>query len=426
MGPGGVAIFLGSRLVTRSRDSEYPFRQDSDFWYLTGFDHPGAIAVLRTDGGPAYTLFVEPRDRDREIWTGYRPGTEGALRDHEADEAYPESEFLTRLPELVRGARKIFHVLGRDGSVDAKITETLESLRLRSRQGGEPADAIVDPRSILHPMRLVKEAAELDILRRAAAITREAHRAAAKLAWPGVYEYELEAVLEYTFRRRGARGAAYSTIVGSGANATVLHYIRNDRALGEGELVLVDAGCELEGYASDVTRTYPVGGRFEGPSRALYEIVLAAHDAALEACAPGGSLPEVHDAAARTIVEGLVDLALLEGDVAELVAREAYKPFFMHSTSHWIGLDVHDVGSYKVGGSPRKLEPGMVFSVEPGLYVATDADVRDVRCRGIGVRIENDVAITDEGHENLTAEIPVDPGELEALVREGAAQMECR
>jgi Xaa-Pro aminopeptidase len=424
MDPGGVAIFLGSRLQTRSRDTEYPFRQDSDFWYLTGFDHPNAIAVLRRDGGPTYTLFVEPRDREREIWTGYRPGTEGALRDYGADEAFTNDEFPKRLPDLVRGARVLYHVLGRDASVDGAISQTLDMLRLRSRQNEEPADRIVDPRSIVHAMRLHKEPAELDIMRRAAEISREAHAAAARLAWPGNFEYELDAALEYQFRRRGARGAAYTSIVGGGANATVLHYVSNDQKLRANELVLIDAGCELEGYASDVTRTYPIGGRMSGPPRAIYEVVLAAQRAALECCRPGATLPEVHDTAVRVIVEGLVALSILEGEVDELVANEAHRPYYMHSTSHWLGLDVHDVGSYKQDGQPRPLEKGMVFTVEPGLYIAADADVSDIRYRGIGVRIEDDVVITDDGHENLTADIPVEPGALEALVREGTATAE--
>jgi Xaa-Pro aminopeptidase len=416
MGPDAIAIFLGAGLVTRSRDTQYPFRQDSDFWYLTGFDHPNATALLRTDGGPAFTLFVEPRDRDLETWTGYRPGVEGARCDYEADEAYPNTELLTRLPELLRGARRVFHVLGRSAAIDAKITETLEELRLRSRQGVEPAEAIVDPRSIVHPMRLFKEPAELDVMRRAADISREAHEQAARLAWPGTYEYELEAAIEYTFRRRGARGAAYTTIVGGGRNATVLHYVRNDQKLRESELVLVDAGAELDGYASDVTRTLPIGGRFSGPGRAVYEVVLAAQAAALACCRPGSTLPAVHDAALRTLVAGLLDLGLLAGDPAELVAREAYKPYYMHNTSHWLGLDVHDVGSYRVGGEPRVLEPGLVFTVEPGLYVPADDEKADARFRGIGVRIEDDVVVTADAHENLTAAIPKDPDELEALV----------
>jgi len=416
MGPDAIAILLGGSMVTRSRDTEFPFRQDSDFWYLTGFDHPHAIAVLRTDGGPAYTLFVEPRDREMETWTGYRPGVEGAKSDYEADEALPCGEFLAKLPNLVQSARRIFHVLGRDPKVDATITETLETLRLRSRQGIDPADAIVDPRSILHPMRLLKEPAELDIMRRAAEISREAHEAGAALAHGGTFEYELEAVIEYTFRRRGARGAAYTTIVGGGSNATVLHYVKNDQKLQDGELVLIDAGCELEGYASDVTRTYPIGGEFSGPGRAIYEVVLAAQQASLDACRPGATLPQIHDASVRAIVLGLLELNLLEGDLEELIAREAFKPFYMHSTSHWLGLDVHDVGAYKVGGEPRPIEAGMVFTVEPGLYLAPDKEIADERFRGIGVRIEDDVAITASGHENLTAAIPKDPEEVEALV----------
>ncbi|MGH0033345.1 MAG: aminopeptidase P N-terminal domain-containing protein [Myxococcota bacterium] len=416
MGPDAVAVLLGAGLATRSRDTEFPFRQDSDFWYLTGFDHPNAVAILRTDGGPAYTLFVEPRDREMETWTGYRPGVDGAKSDYGADEAHPNGEFLEKLPGLVQGARRIFHVLGRDAAVDAKITETLETLRLRSRQGIDPADAIVDPRSITHPMRLVKEPAELDIMRRASEITREAHEAAAALAWGGTFEYELEAIIEYTFRRRGARGAAYTTIVGGGANATVLHYVRNDQKLQNGELVLIDAGCELEGYASDVTRTFPVGGEFTGPGRAVYEVVLAAQQASLEAAKPGATLPDVHDASVRAIVQGLLDLSLLEGDLEELIAREAYRKFYMHSTSHWLGLDVHDVGAYKVEGEPRRLEAGHVFTVEPGVYLAPDLELADERFRGIGVRIEDDVAITQDGHENRTAAIPKDPAEIEALV----------
>jgi Xaa-Pro aminopeptidase len=424
MGPDAVAIFLGARHAVRSRDTDYPFRQDSDFWYLTGFDHPNAVAVLRTDSGPAYTLFVEPRDREMEIWNGYRPGVEGARRDYEADEAFPCGEFPAKLPDLIRGVRRIYHVLGRDAAVDAKLTETLEALRLRSRQGVEPAEAIVDPRGITHGMRLYKEPAELDIMRRAACISREGHEAAAQLARAGSYEYELEAALEYAFRRRGARGPAYTTIVGAGSNATVLHYVRNDQKLRDGELVLVDAGCELEGYASDVTRTYPIGGRFTGPGRALYEVVLAAQEAALERCRPGATLPEIHDAAVRAIVSGLLALRLLDGDLEELIAREAYRSYYMHSTSHWLGLDVHDVGSYRVGGAPRVLEPGMVFTVEPGVYVAPDLAQADARFRGIGVRIEDDVVITPGGHENLTAGIPKDPDELEALVQ--ASRSEAR
>jgi Xaa-Pro aminopeptidase len=415
MGEGAVAILLGAPMVTRSNDTEYPFRQDSDFWYLTGFDHPNAIAVLRSDAGPPYTLYVEPRDPAAETWTGYRPGVEGAVRDHEADAAHPRGEFSAHLPELVAGAQRLYHVLGRDAKIDARIAEIREELRRRSRQGASPPDVIVDPRAILHEMRLRKQPAELDLMRRAAAISIEGHQEAARRARPGVFEFELEAVIDYTFRRRGARGPAYTTIVAAGSNATVLHYVRNDCKLRAGGLVLVDAGCELEGYASDVTRTYPVGGRMSGPGRDLYQVVLAAQAAALERCRPGSTLPDVHDAAVRVLVQGLVDLSLLHGAVDELVASEAHKPFYMHGTSHWLGLDVHDVGAYRREGAPRPLEPGMVFTVEPGLYVAESAEGVDPRFRGIGIRIEDDVVVTEDGHENLTAALPKAPDDLEAL-----------
>jgi Xaa-Pro aminopeptidase len=418
MGPDAIAFFLGAKLATRSNDTDYRFRQDSDFWYLTGFAHPNAVAVLRTDGGPEYTLYVEPRNPEIETWTGYRPGTEGAARDYGADEAFAAGELPSHLGQILAKAKRIYHVLGSDTTVDAEIIETLEGMRRRSREGAVPADAIFDPRSIVHEMRMKKQPAEIDIMRRAAAITHEAHASAAKLARGGTYEYELEAAIEYVFRRRGGEGPAYSTIVGGGSNATVLHYIANDQPLRDGELVLIDAGSELEGYASDVTRTYPVGGRFAGERRAVYEVVLAAQEAALELCKPGSTLVDIHDAAVRRIVEGLVDLKLLSGSVDDLIANESYRRFYMHNTSHWLGLDVHDVGTYRSGGEHRTLEAGMVFTIEPGLYVPGD-DEAAPGFRGIGVRIEDNVVLTDEGHENLTAAIPKAMDDLEALVAGG-------
>ena len=417
MGPGGVALLLGARQAIRSTDTPYPFRQDSDFHYLTGFDHPNAAALLRADGGPAFTLFVAPREREAEIWNGFRPGVEGAVRDFGADEAYPIGELREKLPKLVTGAERLFHVLGRDPELDRLIFETCEGLRLRSRLGVLPPSSIVDPRSVLHGMRLVKEPAELDVMRRAADVSREAHHAAAALAHEGVFEYELEAVLDYTFRRRGARGPAYPSIVGGGANATVLHYVRNDQKLRDGELVLVDAGCELEGYASDVTRTWPVGGRFEGARRALYEVVLDAQLAALAQVRPGATLDGIHDSAVRHLTDGLLELGLLSGTLDECLTSGSFRRFFMHRTSHWLGLDVHDAGAYVAGGKPRELAPGMVFTVEPGLYVAADDETVDARWRGIGVRIEDDVLVTPGGCEILTAAIPKAPDDAEAWVR---------
>ena len=417
LGPDAVAVLLGARPATRSNDTEFPFRQDSDFWYLTGFGHPHAAAVFRTDGGPPFTLYVEPRQREAEIWTGYRPGVEGAVRDFGADEAHTHDELAGHLPRLLEKARRVFWVLGRDAALDAALVKALEAMRLRSRTGVVPPAEIVDPRSIVHEMRLFKTPEELEILRRASAITSEGHAAAARLARGGTPEFELEAALNYTFRRRGGSGPAYTTIVGGGRNATVLHYVTNDQPLRDGDLVLIDAGCELEGYASDVTRTFPVGGRLEGAGREVYEVVLAAQEAALAVSKPGATLDEVHQAAVRALTDGMVQLGLLSGPVDDLLASDAYRAYYMHRTSHWLGLDVHDVGAYTRDGKPRPLEPGMVFTVEPGLYVAADDEKAPAALRGIGVRIEDDVAITADGHENLTRAIAKRPEDVEAWVR---------
>ena len=421
MGPGAVAILQGARLVARSNDTDFAFRQDSDFHYLTGFDHPHAVAVLRTDAGPAYTLFVEARDRERELWNGYRPGVDGAKADHGADDAQPIEALDTELPKLLEHAERVFHMLGRDPKLDAKIAEIFESLRKRSRQGLIPASQVIDPRSILHEMRLIKEASEIETLRRASVITAEGHREAARIAHAGRFEYELQAALEYSFRRRGAAGVAYNSIVGGGKNATILHYVANDQPLRGSELVLIDAACEVDGYASDVTRTYPVGGAFSGPQRAVYEVVLAAQLASLDASRPGATLPEIHDVSVRKLTEGMLSLGLLSGNVDELIKSEAFRRYYMHGTSHWLGLDVHDVGPYTVGGKPRPLAPGMCFTVEPGLYIAADDDKAPASLRGIGVRIEDDIVITAGGHENLTAPlIPKHPADVEAWVRDAA------
>jgi Xaa-Pro aminopeptidase len=419
MGPSGVAILCGAGLATRSNDTEFRFRQDSDFHYLTGFDHPNAVAVFRTDGGPAFTLFVEPRDPEMETWNGYRPGTDGALADFGANEAYANTELHSRLPDLLKRPDRLFHVLGRDRELDARIVENLETMRRSSRAGAIPPEEIVDPRRALHEMRLHKTPEELEILRRGAAITHEAHHEAAKLSHGGVQEYEVEAVLDYTFRRRGSSGPAYGSIVGGGANATVLHYVQNNQPLRDGELLLIDAGCELEGYASDVTRTYPIGGSFNAGQRAVYEIVLEAQLASIAACQLGATLPEVHNASLRTLTQGMIDLGLLDVGFDEAIEKEAYRRYYMHGTSHWIGLDVHDAGTYTEDGQPRHLEAGMLFSVEPGLYITADDENAKPELRGIGIRIEDDVVITDDGYENLTESIPKEPAAIEAWVREG-------
>jgi len=446
MGPDAVAIFVGGRLAVRSADTEFPFRQDSDFWYLTGFDHPEAIAVLSTRGGPAFTLFVQARDRAAETWTGYRPGVDGAVDAYQADVAYPVEEFLGKLPEILRGAARIYHTLGRDTSIDARIVSLQEEIRRQSRGGILPVNEIVDPRLIVHEMRLVKSPAEIALMQKAADISFEAHQRAARLAQPGRFEYELEAELAHTFRSRGGAGPAYSSIVGSGVNATILHYIKNDQQLASGEMVLIDAGVEYESYASDVTRTYPVGGRFEGPARALYEVVLAAQLASIEISGPGVTLPEIHATSVRILCEGMVELGILEGEVDGIIEKETYRPYYMHGTSHWLGLDVHDVGAYVIKNGaqnaanvgvkkrarkglkgadekgreetrPRPLATGMAYTIEPGLYIPPDDPNVPEAFQGLGIRIEDDIVVTEDGILNLTREIPKQVDEIEAWVR---------
>ncbi len=441
MGPGAIAIFVGARLQTRSADTEFPFRQDSDFWYLTGFDHPDAVAILSTRDGPRFTLFVQPRDPAAETWTGYRPGVEGAVSDFDADAAYPRDEFLSKLSETLRGAERIYHVLGRDLEIDASIISLQEDIRRRSRGGVLPVREIIDPRIELHEMRLFKSEAEIALMQHAADITLEAHGAAARLTHPGRFEYELEAELGRVFRGRGGVGPAYGTIVGGGHNATILHYIRNDQELHAGDVVLIDAGVEYQGYASDVTRTYPVGGRFESATRDVYEVVLEAQMAAIGVSRPGATLPEIHAKAVRVLCEGMVSLGILKGSVDEIIEKETYRRCYMHGTSHWLGLDVHDVGAYvkhqevehqdaKQKGArestlkssktdtlqPRPLEPGMTFTIEPGLYLGVNDDEVPEAFRGIGIRIEDDIVVTKSGILNLNERIPKKVDEIEAWV----------
>lgn len=430
MGPGAVAVFVGGRLAVRSADTEFPFRQDSDFWYLTGFDHPDAVAILSTRDGPSFSLFVQPRDRAAETWTGFRPGVEGAVSDYDAEEAHPREDFLEKLPEFLRGARRIYHTLGRDRDIDARIISLQDEIRRQSRGGVLPANEIVDPRLIVHEMRLHKSDDEIELMQRAADISCEAHHRAARLTQPDRFEYELEAELAHTFRSRGGTGPAYGSIVGSGVNATILHYIRNDQKLAKGDVVLIDAGVEVEGYASDVTRTYPVGGRFEPAARDLYEVVLAAQLAAIDTSAPGRTLPEIHSAALRVLCEGMATLGVLKGSVDELIETEAYRPYYMHGTSHWLGLDVHDVGAYvtkasatgqtsdqAVEATPRPLSRGMVYTIEPGLYISAEDPNAPDAFKGIGIRIEDDIVVTENGILNLNRDIPKTVEAIEAWVQ---------
>jgi Xaa-Pro aminopeptidase len=410
----GVAIVPGAHARTRSHDTEYPFRQDSDLWYLTGFEQPEAVAVFTQS---RFTFFVQPRDPVMETWNGRRPGIEGAISRFGADEAFPIGELSAKLAGLLENKPRLWHTFARDRALDDLVTAALSEVRARGRRGVTAPSEITSPHDLVHEMRLRKSGAELEIMRAASAISLEAHHCAAHACQAGTYEYELEAELLRVFRKRGGLAPAYNPIVGTGDNATILHYVENRDALQAGQLVLIDAGVELHGYASDVTRGYPVGGRFEGAARDVYQAVLDAQHAAFRAVVPGVSLPEIHAVALRQLVVGLVELGALAGDVDELIKTEAYKPFYMHSTGHLLGLDVHDVGTYHVDGKPRPLEPGMCFTIEPGLYFSATEPKTPAHLRGIGVRIEDDIVITEHGHENLTAAIPKEIADVEAWMR---------
>jgi Xaa-Pro aminopeptidase len=410
----GVAVFPAAPLALRNHDVEHPYRQDSDLYYLTGLTEPESLLLLTNQHAEhRMVLFVRPRKREREIWDGPRLGVEGAVKELGADAAFPIDELGSKLPEYLGNVERLHYRVAQNDHADAKIFECLNHLRRGARRGVSAPEIIVDPSMHLHEMRLRKSAAELDTLRQAAAITTEAHLRAMQMARPGIREYEIDAELLHVFRKHGSERPAYESIVGSGPNATILHYRAGNRVLRDGELVLVDAGCEYGYYASDVTRTFPVSGRFSAEQRAVYEVVLHAQKASIAAVKTGVTLQDVHDVAVRALTEGLVGLGLLEGHVDSLIEEKKHEPFYMHRTSHWLGMDVHDVGHYHVGGKQRPLEPGFVLTVEPGLYIASDAQDVHERWRGIGVRIEDDVAVTSAGCEVLTAAVPKEIDEVE-------------
>ncbi|MFZ5653296.1 MAG: Xaa-Pro aminopeptidase [Pseudomonadota bacterium] len=417
MSPNSIAILTAAPERVRSRDTFFPYRQDSDFHYLSGFPEPEAVMVLlprRPQG--EFILFCRERDRSREIWDGHRAGPDGARAQYGADDAFPIADIDDILPGLIEGRDRVYYALGRNRSFDGRLLDWIEAIRARARAGAVPPDEFVDLDHLLHEMRLFKSAKELSLMRKAGAISARAHCRAMQIARPGMYEYQLQAEIEHAFASEGARHPAYGSIVGGGANACVLHYVENSAPLQDGDLVLVDAGCEYQHYAADITRTFPVGGRFSGPQRALYEVVLAAQLAAIDAVRAGNRWDEPHRASVRVITEGLVALGLLKGDVEELIANNAYTEFYMHRAGHWLGMDVHDVGDYKVDGEWRELEPGMVLTVEPGIYVAPDNRKVAKRWRGIGIRIEDDVALTRKGIEVLTAGVPKTIADIEHLM----------
>jgi len=418
LGPGATAVVSSLPERLRNGDAHYRFRQHSDLYYLTGFTEPEATLVLRPGAETdRVVMFVRPRDPEMETWDGRRAGVEGARERFGADAAYPAAELRERLTDLIANSDELYYALGLDDELDLLIASSLARLRKLERRGKRPPRAVVDPRSVLHEMRLRKGDDELAALRRAAAITCEAHQAAMRTGRPGAFEYQVEAAIDHEFRRAGGGGPGYSTIVGAGVNATILHYVENSCRIGDDDLVLVDAGCEHGFYTADVTRTWPAGGSFTRPQRRIYDLVLATQKEAVAMVRPGVTLDDIHQHCVRRLTDGMVALGLLAGDPEKLIAEQTYKRFYMHGTSHWLGLDVHDAGAYTDRGKPRPLEPGMVVTIEPGLYVAADApDVPD-ELRGIGVRIEDDVLVTDDGHDNLTAACPKEVADLERACR---------
>ena len=405
---GAVAVFPGMPVATRNSDVEHPYRADSDLFFLTGFEEPEAVAVLSTVGEKTFTLFVRPRDKEREIWNGRRAGTEGAMRAFGADQAFELLRLDEELPRLIGAAPVLFYRLGGDDAeFDLRLARLLRHLRARARAGLNAPPRIEDPGQIVHELRLRKDPGEVEALRKAVEATRRGHLAAMQAGRPGSHEYELHALLEREFRHGGGRGWGYYPIVAAGENATVLHYNDNRVQVREGELVLIDAGAEHDLYTADVTRTFPASGKFSEAQRACYQLVLDAADACIARTRPGETIDGLHEVAVRILTEGMVKLGLLTGDLDALIKENAFRRYYMHRTSHWLGLDVHDVGSYRLAdGSPRPLEPGMVFTIEPGIYIAKDDEQAPAQFRGIGIRIEDDILVTAQGHENLTVEIP--------------------
>lgn len=461
IGNGGIAIVPAATEMVRNDDVHHAFRQDSNFHYLTGFHEPDAVCVLvpgHPDGD--FHLFVPPRDREAEIWTGFRAGVEGARSRFGADAAYERSELEGMLPRLMQGRDTLFYRLGTP-TLDGAVLSLLDTARSHHERFGNPVPLTIhDVSAVLAEQRLRKSESEIESMRAACSLSAEGHREAMRFARPGLHEYQVQAAMEYVWREAGSPRNGYWSIVASGDNAIVLHYVENDRLIEDGDLLLIDAGAEVDMYSADITRTFPANGTFTPAQRALYEVVLGAERAGIAAARPGATLRDVHDASTRVLAEGLADLGLVPRSTDDILEMHLYRPFFMHGTSHWLGLDVHDAGAYRAGGVHRRLEPGMVFTVEPGLYVARDrpeveftllahdldawterrilagtAAAREAEeaekeaaekithtipeeFLGIGIRIEDDILITTDGHENLTASVPTDPDKIEALCAE--------
>jgi Xaa-Pro aminopeptidase len=417
IGKNAVAIVPSSREVIRNRDTHYRFRQDSDFRYLTGFLEPDSIAVLAPGRGDGeFVLFVRERNKEREIWDGRRAGPAGAVKDFGADQAFTIGEFEKELPSLLAGREAVHHTLGEHPELDGRITAVVRYIRDISRRGPAAPSSFVSLDVSLHELRLKKAASEIAVMRKAAQVSARAHVRAMQACRPGKYEWQMAAEIHKEFENEDME-PGYGSIVGGGDNACILHYHENNAQLREGDLLLIDAGGEYRGYTADITRTFPISGRFSGPQKAVYEVVLAAQKAATRELRVGNLAGKPHEIAVRVLTEGMVELGLLKGKVPDLIKQEKYRQFYMHGTGHWLGMDVHDVGRYKLDGRYRPFEAGMVMTVEPGLYIAPGSKGVDKKFWGIGVRIEDDVLITGQGPDVLTRDVPKDVREIESLMK---------
>lgn len=417
MEPNSIAIVPSANTVLRNGDSEYRFRQSSDLYYLSGFTEPQSVLVLvpgRAQG--QCMLFCQEKDPLKELWTGKLLGPEGAIQQLGMDDAFPIGDIDDILPGLIEGRERVYYAMGKDEQFDHRVMEWVNIVRKKVRSGAHSPGEFLMLDHRLHEMRLIKSKGELDLMREAGQIAVRAHMRAMQVCRPGMYEYQVEAEFMHEFYRAGCSGPAYTSIVAGGDNACILHYTENDQLLRDGDLLLIDAGCEYQCYASDITRTFPVNGRFSPEQRAIYELVLAAQLAAIETVAPGRHWDDPHNATVQVLTEGLVRLGLLSGKTEDLIEQGAYRDFYMHRAGHWLGMDVHDVGDYKIDGKWRQLEPGMVMTVEPGLYIAPDNQQVEPRWRGIGVRIEDDVAVTRNGYEILTSGLPKTVAEIESFM----------
>jgi Xaa-Pro aminopeptidase len=418
IGKGNIGIVPSAPIRIRNRDVDYPYRQDSDFYYLTGFNESGALAVFipgREQG--QYILFCREFDEKKALWEGAHAGLEGATAHYGADDSFPIDDLNEILPGMLENKSKVFYPMGRDSDLDHKILEWINNIRGMSRKYITAPGELVSLEHIVNEMRMFKSAAELKQIRRAVEVSVQAHIRAMQICKPGMYEYQMEAEIVHEFMQEGLRAVAYPSIVAAGENACVLHYVHNNTKLRKGDLLLIDAGAECDHYASDITRTFPISGKFSQPQKQLYQLVLDAQLAALAEVYPGNPWNKVHEASVRVMTQGFVDLGLLSGDVDKLIEEEKYKDFYMHRIGHWLGMDVHDVGDYKINDEWRVLEPGMVLTIEPGVYVRSDCTTVEAKWRGIGIRIEDDVLVTKQGHEVLTAAVPKTIADIEALMQ---------